>query len=101
MLEDLRDPGLDPELCARQTSILAGLGAAYMNESQSGRSGDPEFTALAAATNYRRAGASALLTDRTDEARKYFHEAVSAYAFAESPYSQFLANLSTQTPDEP
>ncbi len=90
MLEWAKENGIDLERLHRQREVLVHLGLVYRNEAKSSEKVEVhELLLLAAATNYRRAGA-----------RKYFYEACTIYRTLKSPYAFLLENLSERNSAE-
>lgn len=100
MIENLRSLGLEADHVRRLQEVCMSFGNAQVRVAESKqRALDPELQLLAAATNFRRAGAHALLLGEGRAAARCFHEAGTVYLAAGSLYGFFLQNFAPKEAD--
>jgi len=89
--------GLDEVRVRRQRDALRGLGAAYTFKAEEfykkEQAGTEQLWLLAAASNYRRAGANSVLIGDTNEARNQFSQSAKIYKRLKMLYGSFILNL--------
>ena len=91
MIENFRSLGLEADHVRRLQRVCVSFGNAQVRVAESKRNAHShELQLLAAATNFRRAGAHALLLGEGRDAARYFHEAGTVYFAAGSLYGFFL-----------
>src|SRR5215471_16459576 len=88
----LKEFGLDPELIYRDREMSAGLARAYENISHvpGSDAGRPFVPVMAAATEYRRAGAHSVLLSDRKTAIDMFRQAGRLYAIGRKPYALMM-----------
>lgn len=90
--------GLDPEITERDLVASIGFGRAYATQIEKAREGrERAETVLAAASSYRRAGASAMMLGLGQLMYSAFQEAGRLYESLGSPYAMLMYALSGET----
>jgi hypothetical protein len=97
MKELLSDLHIDSEAVARDRNICAGIGRAYEHAADEAGSDKWKY-AIAAATNYRRAGAHSFLLD-DPIAPKFFDQAAAQYRSVNPSYALLMATFSREAAD--
>jgi hypothetical protein len=99
LVEFLERFGLDRELIERDRAMSAGFARAYARRAEDSEDEEERFLhVLAAATEYRRAGAHSVLLSNRRFASEYFEQAGLLYGRMHNPYGLLMTGCADYSP---